>query len=204
MVNAKAFPKRKTKAEVEKSVMAILLDEEINDLKSSPGAKAANEAEKLDIDSLVPFPNHPFSLYEGERFNDMVRSIKDFGVLLPVIVRPLDGAEGTFEILSGHNRINAAKQAGLTEVPAIIKLGLTDDEAELIVTETNLIQRSFAELSHSQRAIALKRHMDAISRQGKRTDLIDEIKKLSNPCEYRESGTSCQVGTKSDRVEKSR
>jgi len=95
--------------------------------------------------------------------------------------------------LSGHNRVNAAKIAGLKKVPAVIKTDLTDDEAELIVTETNLVQRSFSDLSHSQRAIALKRHMNAISKQGKRTDLLDEIETLSNPHEIKENETSAQV-----------
>jgi ParB family chromosome partitioning protein len=105
----------------------------------------------------------------------MVLSIKELGVLQPVIVRPLNEDEGLYEILSGHNRVNAAKLAGLTEIPVIIKKGLSDEEAKLIVTETNLIQRSFSDLSHSERAIALKTHMSAITKQGKRNDLISEI-----------------------------
>jgi ParB family chromosome partitioning protein len=177
--------KQLSRAEREKSVMALLLDEEPKNTET-----AANAAETWAIDDLVPFPDHPFKLYEGERLNDMVRSVKELGVLLPVIVRPLDKDEGTYEILSGHNRVNAAKLAGLTEVPVIIKTGLTDDEAELIVTETNLIQRSFADLTHSQRAIALKRHIDAIRKQGKRNDLLAEIERLSNPHEIKENGTS--------------
>lgn len=116
------------------------------------------ERDTLEIDSLVPYSNHPFKVYEGERLADMVRSIKEMGVLLPIIVRPLE--DDTYEILSGHNRVNAAKLAELSEVPVIIKTGLNDDDAKLIVTETNLIQRSFSDLSHSERAIALKSHMD--------------------------------------------
>jgi len=103
--------------------------------------------------------------------------------LLPIIVRPfyLDDEEGErYEILSGHNRVNAAREAGLTEIPAIIKRDLSDDEAKLIVTETNLVQRSFADLLHSEKAVALKHHMDAIKHQGKRTDLIAEIYKMVN------------------------
>jgi ParB family chromosome partitioning protein len=140
------------------------------------GNKATEKtAQTLQIDKLTPYPAHPFKLYEGERLDDMVRSVRELGVLQPVIVRPLDG---TYEILSGHNRVNAAKLAGLTEVPVIIKTGLSDEEAKLIVTETNLVQRSFADLSHSEKAIALKLHMNAISRQGKRNDLINEIQDL--------------------------
>jgi ParB family chromosome partitioning protein len=98
--------------------------------------------------------------------------------------------------LSGHNRVNAAKLAGLTEVPVIIKKGLTDDEAKLIVTETNLVQRSFADLSHSERAIVLKQHMEAIKAQGKRNDLLKEIERLSNHDDNKENSTCGQIDHK--------
>jgi ParB family chromosome partitioning protein len=113
----------------------------------------------------------------------LVQSIKELGILMPLLVRPHNDYEDKYEILSGHNRDNGAGLVGLDEVPVIILKGLSDDEAALIVTETNLIQRSFADLSHSERAIAIKLHMDAISKQGKRTDLLDKIKRLSNPDE---------------------
>ena len=176
---------------MERNLRALLLDEE----PEKTGADAA-APETLGIDALVPFANHIFDLYEGDRLDDMVRSVKELGVLLPVIVRPLDEDEGKYEILSGHNRVNAAKLAGLSEVPVIIKTGLSDEEAELIVTETNLIQRSFADLTHSQRAIAIKRHMDATKKQGKRNDLLDEIERLSNPHEIKENGTSALLEPK--------
>jgi ParB family chromosome partitioning protein len=179
------LPKRQSKAEAHKTVMDLLLDKE-------PG----ETTDSLFIDELVPFANHPFKLYTGERLDDMVRSIKELGVIVPVIVRPIGEGEESYEILSGHNRVNAAKLAGLIKVPVVIKLDLTDEDAALIVTETNLVQRSFADLSHSERAIALKQHMDAISKQGKRTDLLDEIKRLSNPDEIKENETSALLEPK--------
>jgi len=142
-----ATPKRKSKSETQKDVMSILLGDEIKAAEAAP-----NSPLSLDIADLVPYTNHPFKLYEGDRLDDMVRSIKELGVLMPVIVRPNE--DETYEILSGHNRANAAKLAGLKEIPVIIKTGLSDDEAKLIVTETNLVQRSFADLSHSERAFA--------------------------------------------------
>lgn len=156
----------------------------------------------IKIDSLIPYANHPFKLYEGDRFSDMVRSIKEVGILLPIIVRPVDSNDEQYEILSGHNRVNAAKEAGLNEVPAIIKNGLTDSEAKLIVTETNLVQRSFADLTHSEKAVALKHHMDAISKQGKRTDLINEINELLSDNKTNENSTSGQIGPKLESREK--
>jgi ParB family chromosome partitioning protein len=184
------MPERKSKAETQRAAMAILLDGE-------PTANTlTNATETLFIGDLVPYADHPFKLYEGERLNDMVRSVRERGVIVPVIVRPLDEGEDTYEILSGHNRVNAAKMAGLKKVPVVIKTGLDDEEAKLIVTETNLVQRSFADLSHSERAIALKTHMDAISNQGKRTDLLDELKTLFKPHEIEGNGTSAQVERK--------
>ena len=88
--------------------------------------KAENGVEQIAIDSIKAFHNHPFHLYEGERLNDMVESIREHGVLNPVIVRKLGKG---YEMLSGHNRANAAKLAGLTEIPAIVKVGLSESEA---------------------------------------------------------------------------
>jgi ParB family chromosome partitioning protein len=186
---------QKTKKELEKNVMAILLDEE-----PASGNAPANAKETLFIDELVPFADHPFKLYEGERLDDMVRSITELGVIVPVIVRPVGGGEETYEILSGHNRVNAAKIAGLKKVPVVIKTDLTDNEAKLIVTETNLVQRSFADLSHSERAIALHTHLEALKNakggQGTRTDLLNEIETLSNPHEIKENVTSALIERK--------
>ncbi|MDF1616188.1 ParB N-terminal domain-containing protein [Petrocella sp. FN5] len=130
----------------------------------------------LRLEDLIPFRNHPFKLYEGDRFNDMVESIKQFGVIVPIVVRKVDDK---YEILSGHNRVNAAKEAGLTEVPTVIKEGLTEEEATLIVTETNIMQRSFSELAHSERATVISTRHSAMKNQGVRTDLLNEIEKLS-------------------------
>jgi ParB family chromosome partitioning protein len=88
----------------------------------------------------------------------MIESIKANGVLNPIIVRPLAGA--TYEILSGHNRSNAAKLAGLTAIPGIVKESLTDEEAEMYVIETNLLQRGFADLRISEQAAAVAMEYD--------------------------------------------
>ena len=117
------------------------------------------------IDTLTPFKGHPFHLYEGERLDDMVSSIKANGVLVPIIVRRL-GIK--LEILAGHNRINAAKLAGLTEIPAIIFDNISDDDAMVYVVETNLIQRSFSEMKHSEKAAVIALHHSKMFSQGKR------------------------------------
>ncbi len=150
------------------------------------------ETIELNISDLIPFKNHPFKLYEGQRLDDMVESIKEHGIIVPLIVRKLKN--DTYEILSGHNRVNAGKLAGLKKVPVVIKENLTDEEAMLIVTETNLIQRSFSELSHSEKARILTERHNAIKNQGRRTDLINEIEMLSNTDDLQENSDLGQFG----------
>ena len=86
----------------------------------------SNGQTMIPVEKIVPFHNHPFRLYEGERLDDMVESIKEHGVLNPVIVHKV--AEG-YEMLAGHNRWNAAKIAGIREIPAIVKEDLSKEEA---------------------------------------------------------------------------
>jgi ParB family chromosome partitioning protein len=112
-------------------------------------ADSDNSIKQIPLASLRSYRNHKFALYSGERLEDMVQSIKQNGILNPIIVRPL-GVE--YEILSEHNRTNAARLAGLAAVPAVIKTGLTDEEAEIYVIETNLIQRGFSDLAISEQA----------------------------------------------------
>ncbi|GHV32109.1 hypothetical protein FACS18949_02100 [Clostridia bacterium] len=128
--------------------------------------------QKLNVSKLDTFLDHPFKIYTGNKFTALVDSVKESGVLSPIIVRPKGDR---YEILSGHNRVAAAKEVGLTSVPAIVRTELTDDEAKIIVTVTNLVQRSFADLSHSERAAALTAHYTAIKSQGKRTDILESI-----------------------------
>lgn len=91
----------------------------------------------IHVKSIQPFHDHPFHLYEGERLEDMIASVKEHGVLNPVIVQKLDTG---YEMLSGHNRWNAAKLAGIKEIPAIVKTDLSEEEAYVYVIETNLMQ----------------------------------------------------------------
>ena len=149
---------------------------------------------EMDFDRMESFPNHKFKLYEGQQLADMVESIRQFGILLPIILWHTE--DGRYIILSGHNRRNAAQLAGLTQGPVIIRGNLTHDEAVLIVTETNLRQRSFADMSHSERAYCLAQHYEALKSQGKRNDLLAEIESLLNPHGCEEDGTLSEVQTK--------
>lgn len=155
---------------------------------------------EVDIEFLKPFPKHKFKQYDGQQLDDMVESVKDFGILLPIIVWQTE--DGIYTILSGHNRVNAASIAGLTKVPAIIKTNLTPAEATLIVTETNLRQRSFVDLSHSERAFCLAEHYNALKSQGKRNDLLNEIEMLLNQHGDGESRTCAEIPQKLKNREK--
>lgn len=136
---------------------------------------AAGGLRMLPIKKIRPFHDHPFHLYEGDRLEDMVASVREHGILNPVIVQEIDGG---YEMLSGHNRMNAAKLVGLKEIPAIVKTDLSEEEAYVYVIETNLMQRSFSDLLISEKAAVLKARYEKGACQGKRNDILKEIAKL--------------------------
>ncbi len=130
---------------------------------------AAGGVQMQLVDGIRAFHDHPFHLYEGERLDDMVESIREHGVLNPVIVRKMHYG---YEMLSGHNRQNAAKIAGLKEIPAIVKDGLSEAEAYVYVIETNLMQRSFTDLQISEKAAVLAERYDKVLYQRKKDEKI--------------------------------
>lgn len=136
---------------------------------------AAGGLRMLPIKKIRPFHDHPFHLYEGDRLEDMVASVREHGILNPVIVQEIDGG---YEMLSGHNRMNAAKLVGLKEIPAIVKTDLSEEEAYVYVIETNLMQRSFSDLLISEKAAVLKARYEKESCQGRRNDIIEEIARM--------------------------
>lgn len=119
----------------------------------------------IDVRAVYPFENHPFRVVDDEKMEELVESIKANGVLTPVLVRPDD--EGTYEMISGHRRLHAAKKAGLLKIPAIVK-EMTNDDAVIAMVDAN-VQRE--EILPSERAFSLKMKMDALNHRGKRTDL---------------------------------
>lgn len=142
-----------------------------------------DQLKQINIDLLVPYHNHKFKLYTGERLDDMVNSIKENGVLTPIIVRPVPDDNGKYEILAGHNRCNAAKQAGLNTIPGIVKEGLSDNEAEMYVIETNLIQRGFNDLSVSEQAAVVAMRHSQMFDPAKRAKIEQELHELAAPDE---------------------
>ena len=120
---------------------------------------------RIPLAELHPYPDHPYGIREDPAMQDTAESIKANGVVVPAIVRPR--AEGGYEIVAGHRRKLASEQAGFTDMPCIIR-NLTDDEAIIQLVDSNA-QRE--DVLPSERAKAYKMRLDAIKRQGKRSDL---------------------------------
>ena len=139
--------------------------------------KQIDRVQKIPITKLIPFKDHPFRVVEDESMLRTTESISMFGVLTPLIARPTE--DGKFEIISGHRRAHAAEAVGLTEVPVIVR-DMDDDVAKILVVDSNLQREN---ILPSERAFAYKMKLEAMNRQGMRTDLQSE-------------GTSTQVVSK--------
>jgi len=123
----------------------------------------------LKIDTLKEFEGHPYKVTDNEEMEALAQSVKEIGILSPVMVRPIEDT-GDYEIISGHRRIFAAKKAGLTEVPALI-YAISHEEAIIALVDSNLHREH---ILPSEKAFAYKMKMDALSHQGKRTDLTSD------------------------------
>ena len=129
----------------------------INELLGVVNEESAME---IDIASIHPFAGHPFKVVDDEKMQDLVESVRENGVITPVLIRPTAGNQ--YEMISGHRRMHAAELAGLSTIPAIVR-DMTDDEAVIAMVDAN-IQRE--ELLPSEKAFAFKMKMDAIKHQG--------------------------------------
>ncbi len=125
--------------------------------------------QQLDISKLVPFSGHPFKVRDDEEMEKTVDSIKQFGVLNPVIVRPMDN--GLFEIVSGHRRCHASALAGLDSVPGIVR-NLDDDEATILMVDSNLQRET---ILPSEKAWAFRMKIEALRHQGERNKTSRQV-----------------------------
>lgn len=140
----------------------------VDDLFSTEEERAEARLEKvvnLSPTEISDFPNHPFKVRMDAAMQEMTESVKQYGVLVPALVRPKP--EGGYEMVAGHRRKKAADLAGLAKIPCIVRQ-LTDDEATIIMVDSNL-QRE--QILPSEKAFAYKMKLDALKRQGQRTDL---------------------------------
>ena len=122
----------------------------------------------IEIEKLKPFENHPYKVVENEEMNNLTQSIKENGILSPFILRPIENGE--YEIVSGHRRLFAGKQAGLTKIPAIV-CEMDRGTAAITLVDSNLHREN---ILPSEKAFAYKLKAEALSHQGKRTDLTLE------------------------------
>ena len=159
--------------------------------KAKRGAKTAAAAQEdkitlLPLSELHDFPNHPFKVRDDEAMQETAESIRQYGVLVPAIVRPRE--DGGYEIIAGHRRRHGSELAGLSAMPCIVRQ-MDDDTATILMVDSN-IQRE--NILPSERAFAFKMKMDAIKRQGARSDLTSAqvAPKLSSEKIGEDSGMS--------------
>ena len=138
----------------------------LDDIFSSEEARQGGQEQirQIPISDLVPFKDHPFRVVDDDHMMETVESVKEYGVLVPIIVRPLE--DGLYEIVSGHRRKRACELAGIDEIPVIIR-DLDDDEATIIMVDSNLQRET---ILPSERAKAYQMKLEAIKHQGTRTN----------------------------------
>jgi len=121
----------------------------------------------ISINKLHAFENHPYKVQDNEEMESLAESIKEHGIVSPVIVRPLENTTDEYEIISGHRRVMASRKAGITEVPALI-VSLDRDAAAIVLVDSNLHREH---ILPSEKAYAYKMKLDAMKHQGWRSDL---------------------------------
>ncbi len=121
----------------------------------------------ISINKLHEFRDHPYQVLDNEEMDSLIESVQQQGIMTPLIVRPLEGTKDEYEIISGHRRFRAAQKAGLAEVPAFIR-PVSRDEAAIMVVDSNLHREH---ILPSEKAYAYKLKLEAMSRQGYRSDL---------------------------------
>ena len=126
-----------------------------------------NTKKNISINKLHPFKNHPYKVQDNEEMERLAESIKQNGVVSPIIVRPKDNIADEYEIISGHRRVMASKKAGITEVPALV-VSLDKDAAAIVLVDSNLHREH---ILPSEKAFAYKMKLEAMKHQGWRTDL---------------------------------
>lgn len=139
--------------------------DDIFETDESRAEQQLERIQKIPIRELVPFKDHPFKVVDDEAMLRTTESIAQYGVLTPLIARPLEG--GGYEIISGHRRSHAAELAGLTEVPVLVRQ-MDDDAATVLMVDSNLQREN---ILPSERAFAYKMKLDAMKHQGARMDL---------------------------------
>jgi ParB family chromosome partitioning protein len=154
----------------------------MNDIRKAPVM--------IPVEKLRLFEGHPYKVIDNEEMNRLIESIQEQGILSPLIARPIENTTDEYEVVSGHRRLRAAEKAGMKEVPAFI-YALDRDAAAIAVVDSNLYREH---ILPSEKAFAYKMKMDAMSHQGKRTDLTsDRVGPKLTASEISDSDSATQV-----------
>ena len=147
-----------------------------------------NKEINIELTKLHPFTDNPYKVLDNEEMDELTKSVQERGILSPLIVRPIEGTEKEYEIISGHRRFRAAQKAGIEKVPAFI-YAVSRDEAAIMVVDSNLHREH---ILPSEKAFAYKLKAEALRHQGKRTDLtpVQFAPKLATETIAEEAGTS--------------
>ena len=147
-----------------------------------------NTKKNISIEKLHSFENHPYKVQDNEEMEALAESIKQNGIVSPIIVRPKDNTADEYEIISGHRRVMASRKAGISEVPALV-VSLDRDAAAIVLVDSNLHREH---ILPSEKAFAYKMKADALAHQGFRADLtsVQVAPKLATEQIAEDAGTS--------------
>lgn len=167
------------------------------------GLESSMDITMLSKEQLCIIKEQKWSVYSEDKLQGLQESIKEWGILEPLIVRPAKDVpypiDAEYEIISGRHRFWAGDRAGYDEYPCIVKSGLSADEVQIIMDETNMYQRGWADMKYSERAAVIATHYYATKNNNKRADFInqicEEIQALAKPVNTRADGGLSQVAT---------
>ncbi len=161
-----------------------------------------NQIKEIPLNMLNNTYNHQFTLYDDEKRSDMTESIRKYGVMQPIIVRPDNREPGKYEILAGNNRFRCSRDAGRETIPAVIKENLSEEDAKVYIAFTNLLQRGFRDIKISEQAAVIASYHSELFSEEKRNAIADELNALDNGSEVKSklAATGDEYGLSKDSV----
>lgn len=161
-----------------------------------------NQIKEIPLDMLNHTYNHQFTMYDDEKRSDMTESIRKYGVMQPIIVRPDTHEPGKYEILAGNNRFRCSRDAGRETIPAVIKENLSEEDAKVYIAFTNLLQRGFKDIKISEQAAVIAAYHSELFSEEKRNAIADELSVLDSSSEGKSklAATGDEYGLSKDSV----
>ena len=159
-----------------------------------------NQVKEIPIELLNHTHNHRFTMYDEDKRSDMTESIRKYGVMQPLIVRPDPEEVGKYEILAGNNRCRCSQDAGKTMCPAIIKENLTENEAQIYIAFTNLLQRGFNEIKITEQAAVIAAYHSELFSKEKASEIAQELAVMEGKPESKLEQAGKEYGLGKDTV----